>query len=275
MKLKTNQLNSALFDKLHKSRNCRALVIFVLFYILFGTYLAWQQEKIIYQPAKVNVTGCPALVGAILEEVNGTRMYVLPHAERIVVLYHGNAGSVCDRGHYANLISEAGWGYVLVSYTGYDERTESPTHERIRDDVYNVLDYLEQNSPKQTFVIGESLGAGVASYHTSITPPDALLLITPFSSLRDLARYHYWYYPTQWLVEEAYDNQVALADYRGRVLILHGTNDRVIPLSLAEKLYTNLSTANKQLVTIDGANHNDLWWYPETSQTVQTFLQSK
>lgn len=275
MNLKINRPHNLYFISLLKSRNFRALIFLLLFYVAFGTYLTWQQEKIIYQPPTTTVADCPALTGAILKEVNGTRMYVLSNTERIVVLYHGNAGSVCDRVHYANLIANAGWGYILVSYTGYDEMVTLPTHALIREDVHNVIKSLEDNPAKQIFIIGESLGAGVASYHTSITPPDALLLITPFSSLRDLAKYHYWYYPTRWLVKEAYDNQVALADYQGRVVILHGTKDRIVPISLAEKLYTNLNTANKEFVSVDSADHNDLWWYPETTQAVQSFLRSE
>jgi hypothetical protein len=41
------------------------------------------------------------------------------------------------------------------------------------------------------------------------------------------------------------------------VLILHGSDDRVVPLALGERLFA-LANEPKQLVRIPGGGHNDL-----------------
>ncbi len=252
-------------------RTMRALSIFCVFYIGVGVYMTTQQERFIYLPP-ATTPACEELLRAEKSIIGDTRLYVHEHEERMVILYHGNAGTVCDRAHYAEIFREAGWGYVLVGYSGFGDGTRHPTHERIRRDVHNVIQFLEERNLKHVFIVGESIGAGVASYHTSIAPPDALFLVTPFDTLRSVAQHHYWYFPVNWFLQEAYDNIAALHYYDSYVVIMHGTNDEIIPLYMAEHLYNNLKTTEKNFVVLDGAGHNTIWWYKEAEEALQSFL---
>ena len=55
-------------------------------------------------------------------------------------------------------------------------------------------------------------------------------------------------------------------------MIIHGTNDTIIPYTLGEKLFTSL-TSEKTLATVPGAGHNDLFMYQETYTAIDTFLK--
>jgi pimeloyl-ACP methyl ester carboxylesterase len=244
-------------------RNKIALGIFAFFYISYGLVLTLMQESIIYQPWPQDFTACSALADATAVTHNGTRMYV-EHGERgLVVLYHGNAGSACDRAFYVREFQRAGFGYVLVEYAGYSNDERKPTHDLIKQDVRNVVSYLQDHPAPRTVVVGESIGTGAASLHTALQAPDHLVLIAPFASLSDMAQRKFWFYPSRWLVDNAFDNVSLLQTYQGPVTIIHGDNDMIIAQKSGLLLFEQLTTTQKEFVSLSGYGHNDLFMSPE------------
>jgi len=254
-----------------KRRNIFALVVFVIFYISFGVFLTFNQEKIIYQPSAQDFAACLNFVEAEKITHQGTRMYVSTTTGPMVVLYHGNAGSACDRGVYAAQFTQAGYGYIIVEYAGFSNDTREPGHELIQQDVKNVISYLKNMEVEELVVVGESIGTGFASYHASLAPPEKLLLISPFTNLSDIAKERFWFYPTSLLVDNALDNVEALKNYRGKVAIIHGTEDSIIPYQLGRRLFASVP-AEKEFISIAGAGHNDLFTVEQTYAAIQDFL---
>ena len=248
-----------------------ALSIFGAFYVLFGVYLTLAQERVVYYPNNQNFANCPALSAATLVNASGTRLYVELTDGPTAVLYHGNAGSACDRAFYTRLFSAAGYGYVLVEYAGYSNDPVPPSHSRIKQDVRNVVTWLDEQNLTGIVVVGESIGSGVAAYHAQLAPPDSLLLIAPFTDLAAVARTRFWFYPTSLLVDNAFDNVTALANYPGRTLIIHGDQDNIIPYALGQELFADLPAA-KTFETIAGAGHNNLFQFPTTVTAINQFL---
>ena len=257
-------------------RDIRAVIIFMVFYIGLGGILALWQERFIYRPDKQDFWNCPAAARAQLapKEHRGTRMYVSEVAAShtpAAVVYHGNAGSACDRTYYSSLLLAAGYAPILVEYAGYSADPEPPSHQRIKRDVTNVIDYLHLQSITEVVVIGESIGSGPASYHAALAPPARLVLITPFTSLRDLARYHYWFYPSGLVVDNAFDNVALLARYQGPLLLLHGKRDTVVPPEMSEALAASRPAFSNHIVLLT-AGHNDIYSHSEFVPTLQSWL---
>ena len=257
-----------------KKRNIFALSIFVIFYISFGVFLTLSQESIVYQPFPQDFDACLNFPEAQRVTFNGTRMYVHDTHKPTAVLYHGNAGSACDRVYFATLFAQAGYGYVVVEYAGYSNDARSPTHDLIKQDVKNIVEYLETENISPVTVVGESIGTGAASYHASLKAPGKLLLITPFTDLADIAKDRFWFYPTSLLVDNAFDNELNLQNYLGETLIIHGDTDSLIPYALGQTLFAGLP-GEKTFITITGAGHNNLFFYPETSTAILEFLSKK
>ncbi len=256
-----------------KKQNKIALTIFIVFYILFGVAISIFQERIIYRPTTQSFDTCEEFQSASKINYHGTRMYVKDINKPVVVLYHGNAGSACDRYFYADMFNQAGYGYVVVEYAGFSGDSNKPSHNLVKQNVQDVIDYLNENKISNVTVVGESIGTGVASYHASLQSPSKLLLISPFSNLSDVAKNHFWFYPTFFMVDNAFDNGILLNEYRNQVTIIHGDKDDVIPYKLSKKLYDELNT-KKELVTIKNAGHNDLFSYPETYTAILSFLKN-
>ena len=247
------------------------LAVLAFIYVLFGALLTLYQENIVYHPNLQDFENCESFKNTEKVTYGGTRMYVKDTDKPTVVLYHGNAGSACDRSFYADIFTQAGYGYIIVEYAGYSNDLQKPSHALIKHDVQNVVAYIKENRIQHVAIVGESVGTGIASYHVSLQSPDKLLLISPFTNLPDVARNSFWFYPTSILVNNAFDNVILLTSYQNPVTIIHGDKDQIIPFRLGQKLFESLNT-RKNLVTIGGAGHNDLFAYQEMYITVANFL---
>jgi len=258
-----------------KTRNRNALIVFGLFYFGFGVWLTIHQERFIYRPHGHHFGACMALAKSETLVHNGTRLYITGTTQPVVVLYHGNAGSACDRAWYERFTTAAGYDLALVEYTGYGGDMRRPTHAQVKNDVHNVIAYLQEQQRPIAAVIGESIGSGPASYHTRLAPPPKLLLITPFTDLVSLVSEHVWFYPTSLLVNNAFRPINYLASYRGHVTIVHGTEDTVAPITLGRDLYDALSTEDKKFIRVYGADHNDLFLFADSMEAIKNFLSKE
>ncbi len=259
---------------LNFKRNGKVLLFFLVFYISFGAYLTYSQEQFVYQPYPQDFASCTEF--SFAEKINylGTRMYFKDNGPRLVVLYHGNAGSACDRIYLAELFEQAGYSYLLPEYAGYSNDLIKPSHKLLKKDVENVVLFLGERNFTEVVVVGESLGSSFAAYHTFLAPPHKLLLITSFTNLTDIARNAFWFYPVSILVKDLFDNARLLEDFQGSVLLLHGEKDNLIPLKLGQKLFAELEVSRKEIIIIPSAGHNDLFWFPKTAQTILDFLKT-
>lgn len=271
MKISIFSFANNLYQKI-SVRSKRALALFVIFYIALGAVMYFFQERLVYQPSVQDFAQCPALSDALQISHQGTRVYVGKEGKGAVVIYHGNAGSACDRVYLANAVASAGYRYILPEYSGYSNDPEKPSHVRIKTDVRNVVDLLETSGLDSVFVIGESVGTGIAAYHASVAPPERLLLVSPFKNLTEVARHHYWFYPVSFLIDDAYRSDELLRDYKGSVLVMHGEEDEIIPYESGKRLYESLVSEKKEFVSLPNVGHNDVFTATEAFVTLQRFL---
>lgn len=256
-----------------RRRNVIAIGAFLLFYVAFGAHATAFQERIAYHPGSRDFADCPELSDAEQVSFKGTRMYVHDTGGRFAVIYHGNAGTACDRAFIADVFVKAGYSYALPEYAGYAGGEGFPSHERVKEDVKNVVSYLKTLGRGASVVFGESIGTGAASYHASLASVDRIVLVSPFTDLAAVARRHFWYYPTAWLVDDAFDNEALLAGFSGRALIVHGDADATVPVVLGKELFASLDAKQKRLSIIPGAGHDDLYDFPETLAAIKNFIR--
>jgi pimeloyl-ACP methyl ester carboxylesterase len=78
---------------------------------------------------------------------------------------------------------------LAMEYPGYGIYPGSPTAEGILEDAMTVWEYLTQQSklsPKDIILFGRSLGTGVATELAAHVQPCALLLMTAYTSIRNV-----------------------------------------------------------------------------------------
>ncbi|MGM5487803.1 MAG: alpha/beta hydrolase [Nanobdellota archaeon] len=237
-------------------RTLNIVIAIAIVYIVFGIFLFVNQRSIIYHPNDQDFHQCSGFESYEKLTVNGTRFYFKANQDNLIVYYHGNAGSACDRSKIRSVFEKANASVMFVEYTGYSNDSVEPSKERILEDVRNVHQYVDDY--ENIVVYGQSIGSAAASYHASLGHVDDLILVTPFAKLADVVQSKYMMYPA-FLLTERYDNSEWLQHYEGSLLIVHGDNDMVIPNRFSKDLFENVPTKDKRYVLIEGSGHNDLW----------------
>jgi fermentation-respiration switch protein FrsA (DUF1100 family) len=176
-----------------------------------------------------------------------------------VLLCHGNAGNIGDRVPHAALLAGAGFDVLLFDYRGYGRSRGRPGEQATYADARAAREsLLRQDGVDRTRVLylGESLGAAVALELAIEHPPAGLILQSPFTSIRDMARVHYALIPRA-LVPDAYPSLRLITRLRTPLLVVHGARDEVVPLLYGEALY-DAAPEPKRLEVFAEAAHNDL-----------------
>lgn len=189
---------------------------------------------------------------------------------RRVLVFHGNAGYALHRDYYISgfLAQGRDWVVYLFEYPGYGARPGEPSESGIKSAATEAVELLLAEGPGPLYLVGESLGSGVASYLAARFPEqiDGMLLVTPFSSLTDVAAHHYRLLPVRALLSERYDSVKPLSHYGGPVAFLLAGSDEIVPPALGKRLYDSYR-GPKWLRVEPGAGHNTLsfspsadWW---------------
>jgi fermentation-respiration switch protein FrsA (DUF1100 family) len=176
-----------------------------------------------------------------------------------VLLCHGNGGNVGDRVEHARLLVDAGFDVLLFDYRGYAQSTGTPSEDgTYRDALAARQALLDQAgvNPGRIVYLGESLGGAVALWLALEHPPAGLVLQSAFTSVRDVAAFHYRLLPRV-LVPDAFPSLRRIERLQCPLLVVHGEADEVVPASHGERLYA-VAPEPKSLRTVPGVGHNDL-----------------
>lgn len=211
-------------------------------------------------------------------EKDGVRFFYQPPLHetetppRLAVLYHGNAGSACDRAFFGNTFLGVGYSYIVLEYPGYGgDDTERPSKKEILRATHVIQDFIREREYEQVTLVGESLGSGVALYHATHAPPQGLVLISPYNRLSDGAGWIGWVYPAHLLMRENYEAGVWAQSVSAPALLIRAQNDEIFPRATAVRLYDAL-LGEKELLEVEGATHNQLYGFTEFHQKITEFL---
>ncbi len=185
-----------------------------------------------------------------------------------VLVFHGNGGSALDRFRYVAALEPLGFRVLLAEYPGYGPRQGRPSERALVADARSTFRLVQEQFGGPVYVWGESLGCGVATA-VAADPSlevDGLALITPFSSLPDMAQAVYRLPPLRGLVRDRYDSVANLQGFEKPVVVLVAGRDELIPRDQPQRLYDSL-TAEKRRWVVEGAGHNiwpawpeEPWW---------------
>jgi alpha-beta hydrolase superfamily lysophospholipase len=246
------------------------VVLFVLSaYVGLGALLFLMQRQLLYYPGpplppeqSLQAAGLALWPDADYRGIGPAAGADYPNGT--VVVFHGNAGTAADRAFYTRALGSLGYRVLLAEYPGYGGRPGRPGEDRFVADAKQTVALAAEQYGSPIFLLGESLGAGVASAVAadSTIAIDGLILITPWDNLPSLAQSIYWFFPTRWLVLDQYDNVQNLRTYAGPVAVVLAERDEVVPIRHGQRLFESVQSP-KRLWVLQGAGHNS--WPTQTS----------
>lgn len=225
-----------------------------LAYLLIVALYWGMQRSLIYYPQTSSIEQARAQARALggqpwvgndgrwlgwkIEADDGAREGPSPRA----LVFHGNAGMALHRHYFAHLLSgfpaSGPWTVYIFEYPGYGPRKGAPGQAAFTTAAAEAVDQLLAIDPEPLLIVGESIGSGVAADVVRQRPDAvaALLLITPFDTMANLARFHMPYLPTGLLLKDRYDNRDALKRFEKPLVVVTAGKDRIVPAVMAEPL---------------------------------------
>jgi pimeloyl-ACP methyl ester carboxylesterase len=179
----------------------------------------------------------------------------------------GNGTVALDWSEWIASHAPAEDAWLLVDFPGYGDCEGKPSPGHIRESLRAVVPIAAesvgltatQDASRLRF-FGHSLGAAASLIAATEFEIRQGVLVSPFTSTMDMSRVVTGL-PVGFLVTHRFDNEARLdeiiAQGPARMIILHGTDDEVIPVDMSRKLARGREAAVR-LIEIQGARHNDI-----------------
>jgi pimeloyl-ACP methyl ester carboxylesterase len=207
-----------------------------------------------------------------------------------ILFLHGNAENISTHIGSVLWLADAGYTVLAFDYRGYGKsggkEPDIPgVHRDARAALSKILS-LPGVSADRLVVFGQSLGAAIAVHTVATAPPDrrprALILDSPFAGYRRIVRDKLssmvvtW--PLAWPVSGFFDDEYSPERWIGKiapvpVIVIHGTEDRVVPYAHGKMLYDQAADP-KGIWTVEGGGHATALRNPEVRGQFLAFLAS-
>ena len=250
------------------ARLVRLALIFAVGYVIVVVVMSLLENSLIFFPS-VYPDGYwePAHLAfedAWFETDDGSRLHgwYLPAANpRAVVLFaHGNGGNLSHRVDVVDALSRSlGASVLIFDYRGYGRSDGRPTPEGILADARAARRWLAEKAgvdESQIVLFGESIGGAVMVDLAARDGARGLVLENTFTSLPDVAAYHYPWLPVRLVMRAQLNSLAKIPDYRGPLLQFHGDADSIVPFQIGQKLF-DAANQPKRLIVVPGKDHND------------------
>jgi len=184
-----------------------------------------------------------------------------------VIVFHGNAGRAADRTYYIDTLSALGYRVILAEYPAYGGRKGILGEKAFVADGAETVRFVFEQFGGPVFLLGESLGCGVAAAVAARTPVKiaGIILITPWDTLASVAHSKFPFLPVRLLLTDKYDSIGNLKSFKGRIALVGAERDEIIPIKHAKRLYDSLSVVEKRMWIVTGAGHNNWYMYTQAS----------
>ena len=257
-----------------------------LIYII-GGYIAllaivyFVQERFIFKPEKLK-QDFKYKYDAPFEELffdveDGVRInglhFTVEKPLGLILYFHGNSRSIKGWARYAKDFFRYNYDVVLVDYRGFGKSTGKRTEKDMLSDMQFVYDTLAvQYTEHHIIVYGRSLGSGFAAKIASDNKPRYLILDAPYYSFTKVIERFLPILPIRFLLRFHLRTDKWIRHVNCHTYIIHGTKDRLIPISNSEKLQA-LNPKKITLIRITGGGHNNLPSFNEYHNIIRDILQ--
>jgi len=193
-----------------------------------------------------------------------------------ILYFHGNAGNITNRLPIAHNLTEAGYDVFLFDYRGYGKSEGSPSEKGLYDDALGAYSFLIENKkikPEELILMGRSLGCAVSLELALHSSARAVIIISPFTSLKDMARANVIFYPLSFFASDAYNNKKKIRSLICPLLIAHSYDDEIIPFRMGKTLF-DLANPPKAFYQFTGGHNDDYFEKDDFIKKINNFTDS-
>jgi fermentation-respiration switch protein FrsA (DUF1100 family) len=233
-----------------------ALVIFIaqpglIYYPETGRHIIAAPDYVglAYQPIEISTADGETLHGWFVPA---------PAAKGTMLFFHGNAGNISHRMEYLLMFHRLGYNTFIFDYRGYGQSSGSPSEFGTYLDAQSAWRYLTEAKgipPASIVLFGESLGGAVAAWLAMNEKPGALVLVSVFTSVPDMAAKIYPFLPVRLLSRFDYNTIEYLQSVTCPVFVAHSPQDDIVPFAHGLALY-QAAPEPKQFLELQGGHNS-------------------
>jgi fermentation-respiration switch protein FrsA (DUF1100 family) len=214
----------------------------------------WGQARIVFPAPEQGRE--PAYPDQLVQAGDAAFLYF--NGKTVVAYFHGNGEDLADSIPMVSLLRSLGVGVLAVEYPGYGVAGGRPSEQGAYAAGEAALRWLRSErgiDRDRVVLLGQSLGSGVATELAKRGLGARLVLISPFTSAAEMARRMFPLFPARF-VRYRFDTLAKAPGISVPVLIIHGTEDEVVPFAMGQRLAGVFPQA--RFVPIWSGRHNDL-----------------
>lgn len=234
------------------------LILLVVAYLGLAAVAFFLSDRMMFLPP-VSSYSAQQLPVVLVPTADGAEVATLhvprPGATFTILYSHGNAEDLGQLGSFLEAYRDAGFSVLAYDYRGYGLSTGGPPSakgaERDLEAVYRYAIGSLGIPASRIVLLGRSVGSGPATALAAREPVAGLIVESGFvSAFRVVTR-------VRILPFDRFANLLHIRDVECPVLVIHGTDDEVIPASHGRRLF-EAAPEPKESLWVEGARHNDL-----------------
>ncbi len=243
-----------------------------MIYFLLNLYAWLISDKLLFLPRESSYRHLPYEVR--IETGDGdqiTAVYLKhPRPKCTLLLSHGNAEDLGNVVPFMQQFHERGCSVLMYDYRGYGTSDGHPSTANAKKDVTAAYEWLVHEmrvDPKTIVSHGRSLGGGVAVWLAANRTVGGVITEISFASaFRVKTR-------RKLLLFDKFDSLRSIRNVNCPVLVIHGTDDEIIPLWHGQRVY-DAAPEPKRHLWIEGGRHNNYAYVEEENyfDTVIRFI---
>ena len=184
---------------------------------------------------------------------------------RNIIFFHGNAGNIVSQHKMMLPFVKKGYKVFVIDYSGFGFSTGKATRKNVLLDGNSAIEYFTKLDTTARWIIyGQSLGGHltpvVAMANENLI--DGIVTEGAFTSHQDIGANTAGFI-ARLLIAEKYSAKRAIKEFTKPVLIIHSTQDEIIPYRMGQKLF-ELANEPKQFYQIEKCHICGPVYYSET-----------
>lgn len=192
--------------------------------------------------------------------------------QKLIIYFGGNAEEVSHMIPTASLFKD--WAFLLINYPGYGKSEGKPGQKSFYKAALEIYDYAVSRNEvdaENIVVMGRSIGSGSAVFLAHERDVKAVVLISPFESIRAVARSAMPFLPVNLILRHKFLSKNYASEISSPMIAFYGTADQIIPPSHTRKLESYWKGPSR-LVELQGYDHNDIFESRQMWEEITGFL---
>jgi len=191
--------------------------------------------------------------------------------------FHGNAGSLPTQYELMTPLVEQGFQVFMFDYSGFGFSSGKATRKNVLKDGLSALDYImARKDVKNTKLViyGQSYGGHLAYIVGSKRQGDIDGIVTEgaFSSPKDISA-EVAGILGRIFVREPHCAYKAVRDIHKPVLIIHSTEDSIIPFKMGQKLYDNANQPKEFMEILNSHLYGPTYYTDAIATSIEKMLK--